>query len=113
MDFVCAGFCGDEDGGAGAGAVFGGVGVGEDLELRNVVDRGEDADAARSELVVVDAVEEPISTVGAGATDGEREGTARGHFAVTARGEETVGIVFRSGAGGESGELNEIAAIQG
>src|SRR5580658_2240464 len=75
---VGSGFGGHQHGWSGAGAVFSRVSVGENLELLNVVDRGEDADAARGQLVVVDAIQKPIRAVGTGAAHREREGTARG-----------------------------------
>jgi hypothetical protein len=112
VNVVGAGFCGDEHRRSGARAVFRRVGVGENLELLNVVDRRENADATRSQFVVVDAIEKPVGAVGTRAAYREREGTTRGHLAVTAGSEKAVGVGLGRRAGGEGRELNEIASIQ-
>ncbi len=57
------GLCADQHGRTRSCTVLGGVGVGQNLELLNVVDRGEDADTARGEFVIIDAIQQPISTV--------------------------------------------------
>ena len=69
VKIIGPGFRGDHHRGSCAGTVFGGVGVGQYLEFLNVVDRGEDADTARSQFVIVDAVQQPVCAVGSGATD--------------------------------------------
>ena len=66
---VGPGFCGDQHGGSGPGTVFGRIGVGQDLEFLNAIDGGENGDTARSEFVIVDAIQQPVCGVGAGATD--------------------------------------------
>ena len=65
MEVVRSGFCGHQDGGSGARAVFGGVGVGQDFEFLDVVDLGKDPDSPGSKLIIVDAVKQPIRAVGA------------------------------------------------
>jgi hypothetical protein len=113
VNVVGPGFCGDQHGGSGAGTVFGGVSVGKNLEFLNVIDRGENADTPCGQFVIVDAIEQPVCAVGTGATDRQREGTACGHLTARGGGEKAVGVRFRRSAGGERGELNEIATIQG
>ena len=78
---VGAAFGGHQHRGSGAGAVLRGVVIGQNFELLNVVDGGEGADTAGGQFVVVDAIEKPVGAVGAGAADGEGEGTAGGDFA--------------------------------
>ena len=71
---VGPGFCGDQHGWSGSGAVFGGVGVGQDLELLNVIDGGKNGDAAGGQLVVVDAIQQPVVLLGREPpTDSEKE----------------------------------------
>ena len=113
VKIVGPGFGCDQHGGTGARSVFGGVGVGQHLELLNVIDRGKDADSARSQFVVVDAVQQPVRAVGPRAADRQRERTARGHLAVAAGGEKAIGVGLRRCARRERGELHEVAAIQG
>ena len=92
----------------------GGVVVGQNLEFLNVVDGGKGADTAGGEFIVVDAIEEPIGAVGAGTADGQGEGAAGGDLAGGGVGiEETTGTSLGGGAGGQGGELYEIAAIEG
>ena len=85
VKFVGPGFCGDQHGGSGSRTVFGGVGVGQNLEFLNVIDRGENADTAGSQFVIVDAIQQPVRAVGTRAADREREGTACGHLAAGCR----------------------------
>ena len=110
---VGTGLSGNEDGGAGARAPFGGVIVSENLEFLNGVDRGQDGYTAAGEFVVVVPIEKPVGRIGAGAADGEREGTASRDLAARAAIEKAAGIGFLGGTGGEGGELDEIAAVEG
>ena len=112
VEVVRSRFRRDQNGRSGPGAVFGGVGVSENLELLNVVDRGENADAAGRELIIIDAVKQPIRAVGARSAHRQRVRTARGNFAVGAGVEKAAGISFCRGAGGERGQLNEVAPVQ-
>ncbi len=112
VNVVGSRFGGDQHGRTGTRSVFGGVGVGQYLELLNVIDRGKDADAARGQFVVVDAVQQPVRAVGTRAAHRQRERTARRHLAVAARGEKAVGVGLRRRARRERGELHEVAAIQ-
>src|SRR6202051_3382181 len=113
MEGVAAGLGGNEDSWSRACAEFRGVVVGEHLEFVNGIDGGENADAAGGQFVVVVAVEQPVGTVGAGAADRERKRPTGRDFAACGVRKEPVGIGFRHGAGGESGELHEVAAVQG
>src|SRR5580658_1060470 len=70
VEIVGAGFRGDQYCGSSAGAVFGGVIVGQNFEFLNVVNRGKSPDTARRQFVVVYAIQNPIGAVGARAADG-------------------------------------------
>src|SRR5580658_8122985 len=109
---VGPGFCGDQHGRSGAGPVLGGVVVSQNLEFLNVIDRGKSSDAAGSQFVVVHTIQDPVGAVGTRAANGEREGAARGDLAAGSRSEKAIGVRLRRCSGSESGELNEIAAIQ-
>ena len=74
---------------------------------------GNNRNSAGRQFVVVVAIEQPVGTAGARSTDGERKRSAGRDFAAGAAVEEAVGIGFLGGARRESGQLNEVAAIQG
>src|SRR5580692_7295689 len=112
MEVVGAGFRGDQHGGSGACAVLGGVVVGQNFEFLNVIDRGKSADTSGCQFVVVYAIQDPVGAVRARAADREREGAARGHFTAGGGREKAIGVRLRRCAGGESGELDEVAAVQ-
>src|SRR5579862_2243985 len=113
MEVVTAGLGSDQDGGTRARAPFGGIVVGENLELLDGVDGWQDGDAAGGQLIVVVAVKQPIGAIGAGSAHRKREGSAGGDFAAGTSIEKAAGIGFLDGAGGQGGELDEVAAIQG
>ena len=93
MKVVGTGFCRDQHGGARAGSVFGGVGVGQNLELLNVIDRRENADTASSQFVIVDAIQQPVRAVGTGATDGQRKGPRAATSLLAAEVKKLLGFV--------------------
>ena len=66
----------------------------------------------RSQLIVVDVVQQPIGTVGTGPADGQREWAACSYLTAGCGGKEAVGIRLRSGSCSEGGKLHEVAAVQ-
>src|SRR5271170_534713 len=113
MKVVGTGFCRNQHGGSRPGPVFGGVSVGQNLELPNVIDRRENADTPSSQFVIVDAIQQPVCAVRTGAANRQRKRSACGYLTAGSRSEETAGIGLCRSAGSERGKLNEIAAIQG
>ena len=113
VEGVGAGLGGDEDGGASAGAVLGGVVEGEDVELLDGVDLGEEGHAAAGELVIVDAIEAPVVGVFGHALYRQGDRPAERDFGAGALVEEVGGLLAAGGAGGEQGELGEVASVEG
>src|SRR5580700_10525598 len=70
VEIVGAGFSGDQYCGSGAGAVLGGVVVGQNFEFLNVVNRGKSPDTSGRQFVVVYSIQNPIGAIGTRAADG-------------------------------------------
>src|SRR5271154_3127062 len=97
MEVVGSGFRGQQNRWSCARAVFGGIVVGQNLEFLNGVDGRKNGDTAGGQLVVVDAINQPVRAVRTRTADGKRERTARGNFAARCAGEEAVRVGFGRG----------------
>src|SRR5258708_40160140 len=104
VEAVAAGFGGYQDCWSRTGAKLRRVIVGKHLEFLDGIYGGKDGNATGGQLVVVQAVEEPVGAVSAGTADRKGEGAASGHFAAGTAVEEAGGSGFLRGAGGGSGE---------
>src|SRR5271156_2776775 len=78
VKIVGTGFCRQQHRGSRPGPVLSRVCISQNLELLNVVDRRVNADTASSQLVIIDAIQQPVRTVRARAADRQRKRTACG-----------------------------------
>jgi len=103
----------DQYGRACAGAVLGRVVVGQDFEFLDGINRRQNRDTAGGQLIIVIVIVEPVGTLHARSANREREGSASRYFAAGAATKEALRIRLLGCAGGERGQLDKIAAVQG
>ena len=112
VKLVAARFCRYQHGWTRARSVLGRVVVSQNFEFLHGVNRRQNRDATRGELVVVVVVEQPIGALGARSSNGERVGSAGRCFAAGRAIEKAVGIRFLRCSRRECGQLHEVASVQ-